>query len=993
MNGVSSSANKDNLPLTFAEGKNTFTYNALDANGFTSAEGGETIYVDATEPTDVEMTGVNDWSNSGISVTLKAKDAYSGVAKFNILKENGGNWDIYKTVTLDTASNDATETALITDNGTYKLAALDLVEYETRTENTFTVDKLDTTNPVIESTIVAEQNSEGKDFTFDDIEDVSIKWYKETTEIQLKATDMLSDDGNTSGLDKITYGTTDVTANGEVYDKYFTYNLTTSNALTSGLNTITATATDKASNVSESTSETIYIDGEGPENYVTTKETEDWVSVDDGLKVSFSAEDMRSGIQLLEVLYSKDKTSWDEVVATVKYDDKTAEKAAKTVSSDTTVFKNGYYKLRGTDALGHVTEQSDDAALPVSNIETGDETQLTIVPDTTEWVNASTGVELTAGANNDGCSGVTRVDVYGLNENRYYEIISSGDTLESAMSEAEHKYTTLENGVFKTGAITGTGKNVQMEDIEAYEVTNIDGIAPEIATSSDNKWVREEDGYNITAVVTDSQSGIGSVKLQKFNEETYAYEDVNVTATEAKYVNGEENMMEAPEKGTIVNTVNAVKKAFLEPFSEETVTVSEKQGSLAKKVIFNVKENGKYRVVTNDIVENMNMSDEIVVSTIASQGLSVWTEGNPTEWTNQSATIKVYATNTDCDIKSITIDGNTTDINNTGKTYYTNFVVDENSSHTITVTDEAGYSKTTTVDVTKIDKVKPVISTNAKSISYNKKGLGTVKVTISDNASGVKSVEINGASYKITNPEKQTIKVTVEKGKKVKVTATDVATNVENGSEDTPTGDDGYDGVIDEGDDGGDDDGDNGDNGDDEDDEDDDSTKSKKKTIKKKAKILPIVTEEEEKPEPEKKKKKVEVTKIQEDEPQPEQPVKKGLPTGAKIAIATTTGGALLIFLFFLFTNVTIYAADTEGKYRLVGRTRAKRRKDFYEVKTPKLSVNKALTGNFKYVFSKSFCKTHKDWEINIIIDSKEFTRYLREDDDSIYIQYTKTLK
>lgn len=990
LNGVSSTANGETLPLTFGEGKNVFTYNAVDTNGFTSAVGGATIYVDASSPTDVEITGVNEWNNSGITVTLKAKDAYSGIVKFDILKANGGAWDIYKTVTLDTASNDANETALITENGKYILAAYDYVGLETRTDekNPFIVDKIDTTNPEIKSTIVAEQTADGKDFTFGDIEDANIKWYKETTEIQLDATDMKSADGNTSGLEKITYETTDVAANGEISPDKFTYNLTTSNALTSGLNTITATATDKASNVSDSVSETIYIDGEGPENYVVTKETEDWVSVDYGLKVSFSAEDMRSGIQLLEVLYSKDKTSWDEVVTDIDYE----KLSSKTVSSDVVVFKNGYYKLRGTDALGHVTEQSDDAALSVKNIETGDEPQLTIKPDTTEWVNASTGVELTAGANNEGCSGITRVDVYGINENRYYKIISSGDTLKTAISEAKHKYTTFENGVFKTGAVTGTGKNVQMDDSEAYEVTNIDGIAPEIATSSDNKWVREEDGYNITAVVTDPQSGIGSVKLQKFNEETYSYEDVNVTATEAKYVNGEENMMEAPEKGTILNTVNAVKKAFLEPFSEETVTVSEKQGSLAKKIIFNVKENGKYRIVTNDIVENMSMSDEIVVSTIASEGLSVWTEGNPTEWTNQSATIKVYATNTDCDIKSITVDGNTTKMNNIGiryKTYYTSFVVDENSSHTITVTDEAGYSKTTTVDVTKIDKVKPVISTNAKSISYNKKGLGKVTVTISDNASGIKSVEINGASFKITNPEKQIIKVIVEKGTKVNVKATDAATNVETGGDDTPAGDDS---VVEDGD-AGDNNGNDSDGGDDGDNENDDSTKSKKKTIKKKAKILPIVTEEEEKTEPEKRKKKVEVTKIKEDEPQPEQPVKKGLPTGAKIAIATTTGGALLIFLFFMFTNVTIYAADTEGKYKLVGKTTAKRRKDFYEVKTPKFSVNRALTGNFKYVFSKSFCKVHKDWEINIIIDSKEFTRYLREDEDSIYIQYTKTLK
>jgi hypothetical protein len=111
------------------------------------------------------------------------------------------------------------------------------------------------------------------------------------------------------------------------------------------------------------------------------------------------------------------------------------------------------------------------------------------------------------------------------------------------------------------------------------------------------------------------------------------------------------------------------------------------------------------------------------------------------------------------------------------------------------------------------------------------------------------------------------------------------------------------------------------------------------------------------------------------------------IPVMAVVGAAAGTG-MFLIFLFFMLTNVKVYSMKEDGKYKLIGRTRAKKKEDFYFVKTNAIIIMNASSGDFKFVFSKGFVKTHSEINVVIKIQDKEFNRYLAEGDDTIYVEY-----
>ena len=47
-----------------------------------------------------------------------------------------------------------------------------------------------------------------------------------------------------------------------------------------------------------------------------------------------------------------------------------------------------------------------------------------------------------------------------------------------------------------------------------------------------------------------------------------------------------------------------------------------------------------------------------------------------------------------------------------------------------------------------------------------------------------------------------------------------------------------------------------------------------------------------------------------------------------------------------------------------------------------------ASSGDFKFVFSKGFVKTHSDISVVINIENREFNRFLAKDEDTLYVEY-----
>ena len=123
-------------------------------------------------------------------------------------------------------------------------------------------------------------------------------------------------------------------------------------------------------------------------------------------------------------------------------------------------------------------------------------------------------------------------------------------------------------------------------------------------------------------------------------------------------------------------------------------------------------QNGTYTFRTVDFAGNETSVSvtvtkiDKVAPTVASVG------GNPTQWTNQSQTLRVTGTDALSGVTTIKRPDNTV-INGV----VTDYTVHQNGGYVFTLTDAAGNSATHTVDVTKIDKGNP--SQSSVNISVN----------------------------------------------------------------------------------------------------------------------------------------------------------------------------------------------------------------------------------------------------------------------------------
>ena len=298
-------------------------------------------------------------------------------------------------------------------------------------------------------------------------------------------------------------------------------------------------------------------------------------------------------------------------------------------------------------------------------------------------------------------------------------------------ANATANYTVSENGSY-TFKITDMYDNVTTQTVN---VSKIDKILPSATTKGNPvDWTNQ----NQTLTITGSDAGGSGFKQIKLpsgvivagSSATYTvsqngsysfvvYDNAGNSRTISEQVTKIDK--EAPGGGILGNPVNWTNKD-----ATLTLNAADTGGAGVKGVYlpngtfvsttttasYVATQNGTYTFRTVDFAGNETSVSvtvtkiDKVAPTVASVG------GNPTQWTNQSQTLRVTGTDALSGVTAIKRPDNTV-INGV----VTDYTVHQNGGYVFTLTDAAGNSATYTVDVTKIDKGNP--SQSSVNISVN----------------------------------------------------------------------------------------------------------------------------------------------------------------------------------------------------------------------------------------------------------------------------------
>lgn len=754
------------------EGTTTATYSADDWAGNTSGTRTSMLKVDKTKPKDVTIAAdTSTWTNTSVAVTAKATDMMSGLAKIIVQKDiDAGaayDWQDYLVKDYKGESTEQTNIFAIEENGTYRIKAVDMVGFEMTSDlsmkdsgitdpsnpdepGIIIITKIDKIKPLIEATIYG-----GDSYSL-----TSGGWYKDDVRLKLTATD------EASGV-----GTITCNGNSSAYaDKSKTYEEEYA-PFQNGVNHFEYFATDVAGNNSEIGTTELKIDLTKPVTSTFTKLTTDWVTSETGVIFECTGQDMESGLLKFVLERSENGIDGWSDGPTYTY---LGETTLETVNM--VVKQNGYYRLAVYDRVQNITYSGD--VIYVENIDDTlpEGASLGITPNTEEWVNEVTGVDLTA-TGQDINSGIDNLYVYGKTDSSEFEKIS-GESFNGETSILETEYQTHLNGYYKTGAQDRVGNYKEMKDEEALEVPNIDPINPTVIVEVDStQWASLESGYEIYAYARDSESGLNSIQLQTLNE-AGEWEDTGIDFEKQSYIQNEEKL--STYEGNFANNllnkaILAVNKQF---FGNSTAVSSDKAVSGTNemiKVLFKVAKNGTYRVLTDDIVANATGSSEVVVTTMDFDSPNLMVEGNPTEWTNQTATIKVTGKDDSSGITKMTLNGEEVKFKTVNDAYFFMFEVEKNATYQVAAIDKAGHSTSQTVYVTKIDKEFPFV--NAELGEWVE-GVVNAKVNVGDSLSGVKCAYINDTMIEVADVYQTTLDTKLKAEVTYLVTITDNAGNM-----------------------------------------------------------------------------------------------------------------------------------------------------------------------------------------------------------------------
>lgn len=725
-------ANGASRSLAAPEGSTDYSYFATDNAGNRSGLASRNVRVDKSVPVNVSLAGgTSSWTDKNVTLTMKGQDIRSGLASL-ILQYSSDNssWTNYKTESGSSSVSLVTKDVAVDKNGYYRVVATDNVGYTTTGSQIIHIDKIDKIKPDVKLEIDGELKDNG--------------WYKGKTMLKFTATD----EGG-SGVKSIT-----VNDDEKAGDKREIEAL-------EGIVRYIYFATDNAGGPTDPIKEdTISVDKTRPEKLKMTPDKTEWTS--EPIKVSIHAEDKQSGIEMVVFEYSKDKTSWTEYK---KYD-YTGSNKSGSINETIKVTDNGYYRLVVTDRVGYVTTSSDEEILEITNYDptAPNADTIGIEPDTIQWVDEETGVEVTS-FGSDEESGLNTVEVLEKNEDDKYEPAKI-EEYNGEKTVEEAKYDTHINNQFKT-AVTDRAGNIRvMKDEEALPVENIDPKAPDVsieALSDVEEWISADKGFKIKAVSQDEQSGTDKIILQRLKEsedETEEWEDTEIEYKTISVVDKTVDDSSETDDNNELELSRSVKKRVMVASTNKGIKVNKSERKKKTDEIvqcetgvitveFVVRENGTYRLKGADLVKNTAYTENsITITKLDDVKPVIRVEGNPDKWQNKDAVITVIATDETNDIAEMTLDGKKMNmgVNEAGECYFT-FKASKNQRFKVTATDEAGNITEELINVTKIDKEAPVIVTGLDPAWQD--GYRNLSIIVTDGLSGIKRADIT--KDKLTN--------------------------------------------------------------------------------------------------------------------------------------------------------------------------------------------------------------------------------------------------
>lgn len=551
-----------------------------------------------------------------------------------------------------------------------------------------------------------------------------------------------------------------------------------------GTNTYKYFATNVNGVESSEQTVTVKADNLAPVNLSMTPNTTEWTK--NPVVITAKADDIYSGVYTIELQYTEESKNpnWK----TYKTENLSG---ANQASKNFSVTENGYYRIVVTDQVGFETTTDDKDILEVKNYDPDapDANTIGIEPDTIQWVDESTGVEVTS-YGSDELSGLSTVEVWELKEGIYEPTKTQDFNGETTLESTT--YDTHLNNSFLTNITDQAGNSLQMKKEEALEVDNIDPQAPELTMESispQEEYIKTTDGYVIRAVIKDSQSGVGEVALQKLNEtgEWVDYKaQYQIIRTEGNKESKDSEDLQADnhEEELILSKVArervmvmAASNVYLSSSNNEGNETQEEvreQGDTKVVIEYTVRENGIYRLRGADLVQNTAYTnDTIEITNLDGSMPVIHIEGNPTIWQNSDAIIRVFAKDADSKIVDMTLDGDKKAfMEGEDEAFYFTFDATKNQEFTVTATDEAGNTTTEIIKVTRIDKEAPILNTDIKK-SWFSMIIGdyrNLKIDTTDDLSGIESVVVrhNGESSLLVEYAYENAKINYQGNYKIK---------------------------------------------------------------------------------------------------------------------------------------------------------------------------------------------------------------------------------
>ena len=304
----------------------------------------------------------------------------------------------------------------------------------------------------------------------------------------------------------------------------------------------------------------------------------------------------------------------------------------------------------------------------------------------------------------------------------------------------------------KTKATDNAGNYSESEELVIK--TMPDEIQPELRVlGNPEEWTNKD--VTLTIEASDAESGLKNVTVNG--------QEVNITSGQGVYVAKEngtyrieatDNVGNIKAKEVVIDKIDKIQPELKVSGNTEgwtnrdvtlTIQASDAESGL-KDVKVNgqevnitsgqgtylVNSNGTYRIEATDNVGNIKI-EEVVVDKIDKIRPELKVSGNPEEWTNRDVTLTIQASDAESGLKDVKVNGQEVNITSGQGAY----VVKENGTYKIEVTDNAGSIITEMIEVDKIDKILP--STTEPEVVVTENSI-IVKNKQEDKESGIQKI-------------------------------------------------------------------------------------------------------------------------------------------------------------------------------------------------------------------------------------------------------------